>query len=66
MRPRQHESRHFSIRIFLTRIRVNGALKHSGERFPKDAVSVVSGFTDFVWASSHKNSLQFQKYSDSC
>ena len=28
---------------------MDGALKHSGERFPKDAVSV-SGFTGFVWA----------------
>ena len=49
MRPPQHESEHFSIRIFLTRIRVNGTLKHSGERFPKDAVSV-GGFTGLVWA----------------
>ena len=39
----------FSNLVFLTRIRVDGALvNQSGERFQRDAVSV-RGITGFVW-----------------
>ena len=34
---------------FVTQLRVDGALNHSGERFQNDAVSV-SGFTGFIRA----------------
>ena len=46
---------------------MDGALNHSGERFPKDAV-LVSVFTGFVWRDGpfvFKNTQFSQNYPDS-
>ena len=45
--PCPHEPGDFFNRTSFIRIRVNGALNHSGKRFQNNAVSV-SGFTGFV------------------